>query len=988
MALTVCPYNSSLRIMSRPHLLQLTLFVILQLVAFGANAQRENNAVCHPRTLEGAIVDYVTNFPLDHKTTILLLRPDSECVAKGYVVMLPNPATRKFEVAAPDTGRYILQFAHPDYHPLEEEIHVPYHRRERTVWVGRYRMRRKLLSENPHQLDEVEVRATKVKFYFDDDTLVYNADAFVTQQGFVLNDIIRKLPGVEVKDDGSITVGGRPVKALLLNGKDFFDRDRRTLLENLPAFMVKDVKVYDKERDSLSAIRRERDFSGYVMDIKLKRDYQTATVANADVGLGTDSRFYTKLFGMKFGPQMRVSLYGGANNVNKEEGLQTDGGVVPISQSQSGDAVTDKVGLAYNYDDVRGRYALSGGLGVRYHDNLSERRTYWQRFFQSGDTYGLSSSRQNDYDFKLNTQHDLYLLGNTALDFRLTPSLTIERTHSRGRSLSADYHTDVYSLFGDSVLRSLRQDGLDRVTSLYGINKSAQHDRADGNHLNARLGVSKEIPIPHTTDVLKLGASIAYDRTKKDAHRHEHIWYVDNAAGNSALNQLTRSLVKQWEASLTTGYKLDLSDHHALNLDYAFDWTKTDNGHALYVLHNLSEGSSLGGDLWALPSSQLLQDVLDLSNSYAYTKHSRRHKVGLSYSYATTVKGHVANLSVTVPFSFLHQSLDFLQSHNDTTIRRNLHRPNLQVNYTQQRFLPGMGGYLLSLAYNLEHQMPDLYNLVDFRDSSSPLYVVSGNPSLRDAVNHSLYGQFFLQTKRLDIHRINFSYVVARHAATTAVVYDKSTGIIHASPRNVEGNNVFDLGFSNTFPLPKSPTLKLVNELGLRWTNSASYINLTGGSELSKNTVHNFRIEENLGMKYNSTDTKLSLEGTAYLIYNRSTSAQAGFQRINAFDFGLRGNASVELPRNVRLTTGLFTVSRLGYNLSAMNTDEFIWNASLAKSFGEHIIVSLEGFDLLNQLKSTLYYVDAQARTETFTNNLRRYAMLHFVYRFNASPKR
>lgn len=964
------------------------LLVVLQFLAICTYAQNDNG-VRHPRMLEGAIVDYVTNYPLDYLTSVMLLNQDSVRVAKGYVAIAREPSKQKFCIEAPDTGNYILSFRHADYHPLTANIRVPYHRRERTIWLGRYRMRRKLLSDNPHQLGEVEVKATKVKFYFDDDTLVYNADAFVTQQGFVLNDIIRKLPGVEVKDDGTITVGGRAVKALLLNGKDFFDRDRRTLLDNLPAYMVKDVKVYDKERDSLSAIKREREFQGYVMDIKLKRDYQIATVANADVGLGTDSRFYTKLFGMKFGPQMRVSFYGGANNVNKEEGLHTGGEVMPISQQEGGNAVTDKVGLTYNLDDLRGRYALSGGVGLRYRDGLSTWRSYTQRFFNSGDVYDLSESRQNDYNFKMSTQHDLYLLGNTPMDFHLSPSLSYERTHSRGRSMAASYHTDVDSLFGDSCLRSFRQDGLDHLTNLYGINKSAQRDRADGDHLIARLAVSKDISIPHTTDKLRLEATASYDREKNDGRRHQNIWYVDNVTDNQYLNQLTRSLVKQWDVSLSTSYQLEISERHSASLGYEFGWNRSDNDRSLYALHNLSDWTPAADDYWALPSQRTLQSVLDPSNSYAYTRLNRQHKVSLGYTFSSIFKGgHVARFSVSLPFFFQRKSLDFRQSQNDTTVRRSMQRPNLQVNFTQQRFLPNSGGYMFSLGYDMSHQMPDLYNLVDFRDTSSPLYVVSGNPCLRDANTHTLSGQFFFQTRQMDIHRMNFAYSSVRHAVATAIVYDKATGIIHASPRNVEGNRLFLLNFSNTFPIPKVPTLKMINELSLRWTNNANYTNLGGDLELARNVVRSFRLDENAGVKYTSKDTKLSIEGTAYLAYNRSTSGQAGFQRINAFDYGLRANASVELPRNIRLSSELRTVSRRRYNLSSMNTDEVIWNASLAKSFGEHITVSLEGFDLLNQLKSTLYYVDAQARTETFTNNLRRYAMFHFVYRFSVQPKR
>lgn len=124
-------------------------------------------------------------------------------------------------------------------------------------------------------LGAATVKATKVKFYMKGDTVVYNADAFQLENGSMLDAIIRQLPGVELKDGGEITVNGKKVDELLLNGKDFFSHDRQIMLENLPAYMVKDIKVYERQserskffKDSLLDIKKP-----YVMDVNLKREY-------------------------------------------------------------------------------------------------------------------------------------------------------------------------------------------------------------------------------------------------------------------------------------------------------------------------------------------------------------------------------------------------------------------------------------------------------------------------------------------------------------------------------------------------------------------------------------------------------------------------------------------------------------------------------------------------------------------------------------------
>ena len=92
---------------------------------------------------------------------------------------------------------------------------------------------------NEVELGEVVVKATKLKFYMNGDTLVYNADAFNLAEGSMLNELVKKLPGVTMEKGGVINVNGKPIDTMLLNGKDFFNSDRELLLENMPAYMVK-----------------------------------------------------------------------------------------------------------------------------------------------------------------------------------------------------------------------------------------------------------------------------------------------------------------------------------------------------------------------------------------------------------------------------------------------------------------------------------------------------------------------------------------------------------------------------------------------------------------------------------------------------------------------------------------------------------------------------------------------------------------------------
>ena len=166
------------------------------------------------------------------------------------------------------------------------------------------------------QLGEATVQATKIKFYTKGDTLVYNADAFQLQEGSLLDGLIAQLPGAELKPDGRILVNGRQVESLLLNGRDFFKGDNTVLLDNLPAYMVNQVQVYEKESEASKAAGFKVDEGQYVMDVKLKRQYEIGWLGNTEWGGGTDSRYLGRLFAMRYTPHSRITLFGNLNNVN------------------------------------------------------------------------------------------------------------------------------------------------------------------------------------------------------------------------------------------------------------------------------------------------------------------------------------------------------------------------------------------------------------------------------------------------------------------------------------------------------------------------------------------------------------------------------------------------------------------------------------------------------------------------------------------------
>ena len=174
------------------------------------------------------------------------------------------------------------------------------------------------LTPTARQLEEITVTTSKVKFYHKGDTVVYNADAFLLAEGSMLDALIRQLPGVEFRSDGQIFVNGEFVDNLLLNGKDFFKNNRQVMLDNLGAYMVKNVQVYRKSNDMDTFLGQNvTGQKELVMDVKLKKDYMDTWIVNVAGGYGTSDRYLGRLFAMRFTPRSKIAAYGNLNNTNE-----------------------------------------------------------------------------------------------------------------------------------------------------------------------------------------------------------------------------------------------------------------------------------------------------------------------------------------------------------------------------------------------------------------------------------------------------------------------------------------------------------------------------------------------------------------------------------------------------------------------------------------------------------------------------------------------
>ena len=287
------------------------LLIISGLFALSAHAQTDSIEVFAyvADAFTGAIIE---------DGEVEMLAADSSLIGKGRWGYNVDDGVRTATVVSgkvPGDGEYLLRLTHKDYFTEYFHLSIKTSARNNGFIVLRDKIK---MRKQPKErvLGEAVVKATKIKMVMKGDTIVYNADAFQLSEGSMLDALIEQLSGAELKDNGQITVNGRLVSSLLVNGKDFFRGDPKIALENLPSYMVDKVKVYEEETDFEKMTGLEETIRPLVMDVNLKRQYSIGWIANAGAAYGTEQTYLGRIFALRFTDCSRLAFFDNINNTN------------------------------------------------------------------------------------------------------------------------------------------------------------------------------------------------------------------------------------------------------------------------------------------------------------------------------------------------------------------------------------------------------------------------------------------------------------------------------------------------------------------------------------------------------------------------------------------------------------------------------------------------------------------------------------------------
>ncbi|MDP3393425.1 outer membrane beta-barrel protein [Sediminibacterium sp.] len=905
------------------------------------NAQQTN------ATISGEVVDSIARKGLAYSTVSIVQQKDSTLVSFARA-----DSSGKFKLSGLPKGNYLLSFSYVGYVPVWKPIQI---KDAEQLNLGRI-----ILTDLIHAGD-VTVTARRPPVIINNDTIEFNTENFKTQPNAVVEDLLKKLPGVTVDRDGTVKVNGQKVNRFMVNGKEFFTGDPKIATKNLDADAIDKVQVYDRKSDQASFTGIEDGQTEKAINLKLKKDRNNSTFGRVTVGGGNKDRYEGQTNINRFNGDKQMSIIGMGNNANKQGfsigdvvnftgelargmrngvgiNLRTSnsddaGGGLPITgmgPNQQGIAQTFAGGLNYN-NNWNKRTDLNIN-GILSDVNLQTDRTINRRNLLPGNTFDYTANSSN---INHNKQKKISAILDQKIDssssIRFTPQLTIQNNIANSAS--------TYQSINDQQVK---------------LNEGSTNLISQSNAVNFNGNLLYRKKFKKSGRTISSNMSLAYNDSKQDGNLTTINRFYN--AGIPLPDSITKQINNRDAITNNIGGNIIYTEGIGLKSLLEFS-----------TFYNISTGESK-------------RNTFDFNNGngkYDQVNNLLSNHFRSVYIYGgggLNFRSNFKKLSLTTGANLQVASLESVNKTNSNTIKQTFTDvlPMLSVQF---KLKPSVS---LGINYNTSTNQPSTQQLQPVADISDPLNTYTGNPNLRRSYTQSLainFSSFNLYTQRnvfsfLSYSRINNAFVNSDRILPN--------GSRITMPVNADGNSFLVGNFNAGFPLKK---LKSRVDIGL---SGSSFRNISFIND-QKNTIDNIILTPNIGYQF-SLDTTLEIHLTARVNINQakySLQPQLNnrfFQQVYGLDI------TNFLPKGFVLNNTLDYTINTG-RADGFNTIVPFWNISLAKSFLKYKKGELKFtvLDVLNKNIGINRTANQNFIQDTRYNVLQRYFLLSFSYRLNRS---
>lgn len=878
----------------------------------------------------GSVVEQGSDTPIEQATVRLLNVKDSAMV-RGVV----SARNGSFTLKNVKKGSYLLHITFIGYDPLYQPLQIT--GKKNPVNVGKLE-----LSDGAIELGEAVVIGKAPEVTVRNDTVEYNADSYKVTEGSVLEDLLKKMPGVEVDSEGKITVNGKEVKKVMVDGKEFFSDDPKVASKNLPAKMIDKLQVLDKKSDMAQMTGFDDGEEETVINLTVKPGMKQGWFGNAYGGYGSKDRYEGNAMVNRFVNNDQITFMGGANNTNNMgfsdlastmfSGMGGGGGRRGGFGAGSGITSSGNAGLNFSKEFKPDKLTLGGNTRYSHSDNDARSKSDRQNILP-----GDSSSYDNS-EAMSRTKSD-----NFGVDFRLEwkPDTMTQLIFRPSFSLSHSMNDN----FSDATT-------LDNERDTVNTNKSSNYSESNGYNLNASIDFSRKLN--NKGRVFSATLSGGNSDSYSDGMNRSDIVYFNqtDALKNSIIDQRSRYDNKGFNYRAYVSWVEPIGHNNFIQATYSISQRKQE------ALKNVYNQDADG-----------IYNVLDSAYSQSYRNNFISQRASLSFKSQRAKFNYTIGLNLDPSYS---SSENFV---GDTTLSKITRKvvnlsPMAQFNYMFDKRTN------LRIMYNGRTSQPSMTQLQPVADISDPTNITIGNPDLNPRYTNNVFirfQQFTPEKQRAFMIMANGSYIINDIVSYTS--YNQETGVKTTTYKNVNGNYSGNVRMMLNTPLKNK-------KFSINSMTMASFANSNGYINEEKNTNRNLILSERGGIDFRSSYLDLGVNGN--IRYNATSNSLQKENNQNTFNYGAGGYTTIYLPLDFKIESDVNWSTNSGYG-DGFKQNEVLWNASASKSFlkNNQGTLRFKIYDILQQRSNISRSVTASYIQDSEYNTLGSYFMVHFIYRFS-----
>lgn len=905
-------------------------------------------------TVTGTVLDGGDKSPVMQATVQILSLKDSTMV-KGNVSDLDG----NFALSV-RPGKYLLKISYIGYTTFFRQIEMT--RNKPRLNAGNIE-----LQADAIMLGEAVVVAQAPEVTAAEDTLVYNSSAYRVPEGSALEELVKKLPGAEVDENGKITINGKEIKKIMIDGKEFFADDPNIAMKNLPVNIIDKVRAYDKQSDLARATGIDDGEEETVLDLSVKPGMNKGWFGNADLAAGTEDRYSGKIMLNRFWGDNQFTVIGSMNNVN-DQGYPGGGGGFRWGGQNGLTAI--KMG-GFNFSTTSEKLETGGSVNFNYKDAdiISKQAS---ETFVSSDNSSFQNAliAQRNKNTALTADFRIEWRPDTMTMLLVRPRLSYGDTNNTESSNSGTFNAEPQNTT-DELIAAIQEGNLTDLMAEENIvntiirnslSKSSDFNVGGSVMFNRRLGkAGRNINFRGTYNYTN-SSSEQFSTSETEYFQmtdEERLEILNRYISTPTLNNNFSARVSYSEPIFKGGF---------LQFSYNFQYRYSTTDNSTYTMPNdWTIDNGYGGEYTG---------VLDKENSKSahYTYYNHQAELALRWI------REKMRLNVGVSFQPQKTELSYKKGDLDTVTVRNVFNftPTLDFRYKFNKTSQ------LRINYRGRSSQPSMTDLLPVEDTTDPLNIRRGNPGLKPSFTNSFrafYNTFNTETQRGMVAHVSFSNTM--NSVSSRRVYNETTGGYITTPENINGNwNLFSMLGSNTALRNKKYTINTFTTAS--YNNIVSYISdNTETTNDDRNKTRQLRLGERLRGTYRTDWWEVSLNGS--LNYTHSRNNYQEQNNMDTYDFSYGASTNIRLPWNMSIATDLSQNSRRGYSDDSMNRDELIWNAQISQDFlkGNAATVSIQFYDILRNQSNVSRAITAAMRSDTEYNAIYSYCMVHFIYRLN-----